>query len=48
MRLTAETMKEAQQSRDEWQVGATLEVVEEERPFFTNHSADITGALPSR
>ena len=48
MRLTAETMKEAQQSRDEWQVGATLEVVEEERPFFPNHSANLRGVLPSR
>jgi len=48
MRLTAETMKEAEQSRDEWQVGATLDVVEEERPFFSNHSADLAGLLPSR
>jgi hypothetical protein len=41
-------MKEAQQSRDEWQVRATLEVEEEERPFFSNHSADLRAILPSR
>jgi len=48
MRLTAETMKEAHQSRDEWQVGATLDVVEEETPFFSDHGADLAGVLPSR